>query len=57
MENELSRTDSLIKENVNKIKILMNKLMTDYMESYVDPVNLDEMRKIFKVQIYLLSIL
>ncbi len=51
MENELSRTDSMIKENVSKIKIIMNKLMTDYMESIVDPVNLDEIRKIFKVYV------
>ena len=54
MENELSRTDSMIKENVDKIILIMNKLMSDYMESIVDPVNLDEMRKIYKVILLIL---
>jgi hypothetical protein len=52
MDNDLNRTDSIIKEHIPKIQQLTNKLLSDYTQSIIDPVNLDEIRKILKVDYF-----
>ena len=49
MDNELNRTDSIIKEHIPKIHQLVNKLLADHTQAVIDPANLDEIRKILKV--------
>ncbi len=51
MDNELNRTDSIIKEHIPKIHQLVNKLLSDHTQSVIDPANLDEIRKILKVKL------
>jgi hypothetical protein len=49
MENDLNRNEIMLKENITKLQIILNKITADFSEALVDPVNLDEIRKILKV--------
>jgi hypothetical protein len=49
MENDLNRNENIMKENIGKIQQILTKITNDFVESLVDPINLDEIRKILKV--------
>ncbi len=49
MENDTSKIEGIIKENVSKVKNLFDKISADYKNTLVDPVNLEDIRKILKV--------
>jgi hypothetical protein len=49
MENDLNKNESLLRESIAKIQHILNKIKTEIAESIVDPLNLDEIRKILKV--------
>ena len=51
MENDSSKIEGIIKESLNKIKGLFDKLIQDFKISLIDPVYLEEMRKILKVSL------
>jgi hypothetical protein len=49
MENDSSKIDAIIKDNISKIKGLLEKLTQEFKNSLIDPVYLEEMKKILKV--------
>jgi hypothetical protein len=51
MENDSSKIDGIVRENLTKIKGLLERLTQEYKNSIIDPLCLEEMRKILKVNI------
>jgi hypothetical protein len=49
MENGQSKNEIFIKENLLKIEQIMNKIREDYNTFVIDPINLDELRRVIKV--------
>jgi hypothetical protein len=49
MENDLNKNDGLFKEMTTKINTILEKVSQDYKNSLIDPVHLEEIRKIMKV--------
>jgi hypothetical protein len=49
MENDSTKIDSIVRENLTKIKALIERLTAEYKNNLIDPICLDEMRKILKV--------
>ena len=52
MENDTSKVEGILKESVNKIKNLFDKIYLDFKNSLIDSLVLEEIRKILKVIIY-----
>jgi hypothetical protein len=50
MENDVNKNEIIMKENINKIQQILNKINNDYADSLVDPINIDEIRKLLKVK-------
>lgn len=58
MDNDTAKIEGIIKEQLIKLDTIVNKIHNDYKNSLIDPINLEEMRKIFKVyKIYLIIFL
>jgi hypothetical protein len=49
MNNDSFKLESIVKENISKLDSLTTKITNDYKNSIIDPNNLEEVRKIFKV--------
>jgi hypothetical protein len=49
MNNDSFKLESIVKENISKLDALTSKITNDYKNSIIDPNNLEEVRKIFKV--------
>lgn len=57
MENDSTKIDSIVRENLTKIKALIERLTAEYKNNLIDPICLDEMRKILKVNSLNLTII
>jgi hypothetical protein len=51
MENESSKNDGIIKENIIKVDQILLKILQDFKQGIIDPINLEEIRKFYKVKI------
>jgi hypothetical protein len=52
MENDLNKNDGLLVEILTKVNALFETLAKDCLNSIIDPYNLEELRKYFKVRDY-----
>jgi len=50
MENDLNKHDGLYKEILTKINSIFEVVEKEYKISLIDPLNLDEIRKLVKVR-------
>lgn len=52
MENDSNKIEGIMKDSFNKISTLLDRVSLDYKSSVIDPVTLEEIRKILKVYFY-----
>lgn len=53
MENESNnKIEGIIRDNLNKVSVLLDKIVEDYKNSIIDPINLEEIRKLLKVSLF-----
>lgn len=49
MDNVPAKNENVLRENLVKIKQILQKIQIDYDNSIIDPTNLDDLRRIIKV--------
>jgi hypothetical protein len=50
MENDSNKIEGIFKEHLTKVSSLLEKVNQDFKNNIIDPLTLEEMRKIMKVR-------
>ncbi len=52
MENDSNKIEGILKDSLVKVSVLLEKLGQDFKNNIIDPLTLEEIRKILKVKNY-----